>query len=167
MLAWAQLCLTLCDPVNCSLSGSSDHGISQARILEWVVISFSSGSSWSRDPMHLSCLAGDSLTLSHLGSPLKKERVIYFILNLQQLKEAQYFISFFWVLVRLYKTCFGNTPLIYLPSDSEGCHFWEHTAAVSGCGSGGICEIWRCLMGFLTSHDRGASVLIFRFWKRA
>ena len=125
-----------------SLSGSSDHGISQTRILEWGAISFSSRSSWSRDPMHLSCLAGDSLTLSHLGSPLKKERVIYFILNLQQLKEAQYFISFFWVLVRLYKTCFGNTPLIYFPCDSEGCHFWEHTAAVSGCGSGGIYEVW-------------------------
>ena len=35
-----QLCPTLCDPMNCSLSGSSVHGISQARILEWVAISF-------------------------------------------------------------------------------------------------------------------------------
>ena len=32
----AQLCLTLCDPVDCSLPGSSIHGILQARILEWV-----------------------------------------------------------------------------------------------------------------------------------
>ena len=31
-----QSCLTLCDPVDCSLPGSSDHGILQARILEWV-----------------------------------------------------------------------------------------------------------------------------------
>ena len=38
----AQSCLTLCDPVDCSLPGSSVHGILQARILEWVVISFSS-----------------------------------------------------------------------------------------------------------------------------
>ena len=37
----AQLCLTLCDPVDCSLPGSSIHGILQARILEWVAISFS------------------------------------------------------------------------------------------------------------------------------
>ena len=37
----AQLCLTLCDPMDCSPPGSSVHGISQARILEWVVISFS------------------------------------------------------------------------------------------------------------------------------
>ena len=36
-----QLCLTLCDPMDCSLPGSSVHGILQARILEWVAISFS------------------------------------------------------------------------------------------------------------------------------
>ena len=35
----ALLCLTLCNPMNCSLPGSSIHGIFQARILEWVVIS--------------------------------------------------------------------------------------------------------------------------------
>ena len=40
----ALLCLTLCDPVDCSLPGSSFHGILQARILEWVTISFSRGS---------------------------------------------------------------------------------------------------------------------------
>ena len=37
----AKSCLTLCDPKDYSLLGSSVHGISQARILEWVVISFS------------------------------------------------------------------------------------------------------------------------------
>ena len=37
----AQSCLTLCDSMDCSLSGSSVHGIFQARILEWVAISFS------------------------------------------------------------------------------------------------------------------------------
>ena len=36
-----QLCLTLCDPVDCSLPGSSVRGIIQARILEWIAISFS------------------------------------------------------------------------------------------------------------------------------
>ena len=39
----AQSCSTLCNPVDCSLPGSSVHGISQARILEWVAISFSKG----------------------------------------------------------------------------------------------------------------------------
>ena len=37
----AQSCLTLCDPMDCSLPGSSVHGIFQARVLEWVAISFS------------------------------------------------------------------------------------------------------------------------------
>ena len=36
----AQLCLTLCDPVDCSQQGSSVYGILQARILEWAAISF-------------------------------------------------------------------------------------------------------------------------------
>ena len=54
----AQLCLTLCDPMDCSLPGSSVHGILQARILEWVAISFSRGSSPPRDQTFISCLAG-------------------------------------------------------------------------------------------------------------
>ena len=45
----AQSCLTLCNSMNCSSPDSSVHGISQARILEWVAISFSRGSSWTRD----------------------------------------------------------------------------------------------------------------------
>ena len=36
-----QLCLTLCDPMDCSLPGSSAHGIFQARVLEWGAIAFS------------------------------------------------------------------------------------------------------------------------------
>ena len=42
-----QSCPTLCDPMDCSPLGSSVHGILQARTLEWVVISFSRGSSWT------------------------------------------------------------------------------------------------------------------------
>ena len=41
----AKLCQTLCDPTNYSLPGFSVHGISQARILEWIAIPFSRGSS--------------------------------------------------------------------------------------------------------------------------
>ena len=46
----AQSCLTLCDPMDSSLPGSSVHGISQARILHWVAISFFRGSSGPRSP---------------------------------------------------------------------------------------------------------------------
>ena len=45
----AQLCLTLCDTMDCGLPGSSVRGISQARIMEWVAIPFSRGSSQPRD----------------------------------------------------------------------------------------------------------------------
>ena len=45
----AQSYLSLCDPMDCSTPGSSVHGISQARILEWVAMPSSRGSSWSRD----------------------------------------------------------------------------------------------------------------------
>ena len=45
LLLVAQWCSTLCDPVDCSPPGSSVHGISQARILEWAAVSFSRGSS--------------------------------------------------------------------------------------------------------------------------
>ena len=59
----AQLCPTLCDPVDCSLPGSSVHGILQARILEWVAIPFSRGSSQPRDWTWSSCIAGRHFTL--------------------------------------------------------------------------------------------------------
>ena len=52
-----QLCPTLCDPMDCSPPGSSVHGIFQARILEWVAISFSRESSWPRDWTWISCVA--------------------------------------------------------------------------------------------------------------
>ena len=42
----AQLCLTLCDPMGCSLPGSSVHGIFQARVLEWGAIAFSGRTVW-------------------------------------------------------------------------------------------------------------------------
>ena len=46
---FAQLCLTLCDLINCSPPDSSVHGVLQARILEWVAISFFRGSTQLRD----------------------------------------------------------------------------------------------------------------------
>ena len=53
----AQLCLALCDPMDYTA-----HGILQARILEWVAFSFSRGSSQSRDPTQVSCIAGGFFT---------------------------------------------------------------------------------------------------------
>ena len=58
----AQSCPTLCDPMDCSPPGSSVHEIFQARILEWVAISFSRGSSQPRDWTWVSCTAGRFFT---------------------------------------------------------------------------------------------------------
>ena len=58
----AQLCLTLCNPMDWSLPCSSVHGILQARVLEWVAFSFSRGSSWPRDWTWISCTEGSFFT---------------------------------------------------------------------------------------------------------
>ena len=58
----AQSCLTLCDPMDCSPPGFTVHEIFQARILEWVVIFFSRGSSWPRIESVSRALAGRFFT---------------------------------------------------------------------------------------------------------
>ena len=63
-----QLCLTLCNPMDCSLPGSFVHRILQARMLEWVAVSFSRGSSWLRDQTRISCFFRiGRLILHHLS----------------------------------------------------------------------------------------------------
>ena len=59
----AQSCPTLCDPMDCSPPGSSVHGIFQARVLEWVAISFSRGSSQPRDWTRVSPTVGRRFTI--------------------------------------------------------------------------------------------------------
>ena len=68
----AQSCPILCSPMDCSLTGSSVHGIFQVGILDWVAISYFRGSSWLREWTHISCkspaLQAKSLPLSHQAS---------------------------------------------------------------------------------------------------
>ena len=59
----AQSYPTLCNPMDCNLPGFSVHGIFQARVLEWVAISFSRGSSHPRDRTQVSCIVGRCFTL--------------------------------------------------------------------------------------------------------
>ena len=58
-----QSCPTLCSPMDHHPPGSSVHGILQARILHWVAIPFSRGSSWFRDQTWVSCIEGRLYTL--------------------------------------------------------------------------------------------------------
>jgi len=61
----AQLCLTLCDPMDCIV-----HGVLQARILEWVAFPFSRGSSQPRDQTQVSALQAESLPTEPPGEPM-------------------------------------------------------------------------------------------------
>ena len=59
----AQLCPIFCDPVDCSPPDSYVHGTLQARILKWVAVQFSRGSSWPKDQTWVSCIAGRFFTI--------------------------------------------------------------------------------------------------------
>ena len=63
LLLFAKSCPTLCNSMDCSPPGSSVHGILQVRMLEWVAISFSRGSSQSRDQTQVFCIAGRLFTV--------------------------------------------------------------------------------------------------------
>ena len=77
----AQSSLTLLDPMDCSPSGSSLHGILQARVLEWVAISFSRGSSWPRDRTLVSRIAGRRFNLWATREALPQSRVPFYSLR--------------------------------------------------------------------------------------
>ena len=66
----AQSCPTVCDPMDCSPPGSSVHGISQVRILEWIAISSSGGFSDPWIELVSPALVGKSFTTESLGKPI-------------------------------------------------------------------------------------------------
>ena len=63
----AQSCLILCDPMDRSPPGSSVHGISQARMLEWAAISSSRGSSQAKDRTLIFCISYNGMPILYLG----------------------------------------------------------------------------------------------------
>ena len=70
--------LTLCNLMDCSPPCSSVHGILQARILEWVPIPFSRGSSQLRDLAWVSCIAGRIFTIRDTGKPSLTPKFVFF-----------------------------------------------------------------------------------------
>ena len=133
----AQSCPTLCNPTDCSLPCSSVHGIFQARVLEWFVISFSKRSSWPRDRNWVSSISRRSFyCLSHQGSLYILKPWLIVIS-----KEFAYFLlwneTFLRIIVSLYQDikCF----LFYL-SKSISLIFFYHSSVKSELISG-ICRI--------------------------
>ena len=85
----AQLCPTLCNPMDSSPPGSSVHGIIPVRILEWVAISSSRRSSWPRDPTCISC-----------GSWIGRQNLYHWAAW-----EAQHFYMILLVFISIYHSC--------------------------------------------------------------
>ena len=82
-----QSCLILCDAMDCSLPGFFVHGISQARILEWVAISFSRGPSWPKGWTQVSCISDRFFTTELPGKPLNMLLPSEYKWNLQNVPE--------------------------------------------------------------------------------
>ena len=97
----------LCDPMDWSPPGPSVQVISQARILKWVVISFSKGPSWPRDQTHVSCIADRSFT----GWATILKHVILLII------EGKVFPSCF---EKVPLWCYKNKSKIYIIPTSRG-----------------------------------------------
>ena len=79
-LLFKESCPTLCDPMDCSTSGSSLHGASQAKILEWIAMSSSRGSSWPSGQTCISCIGSGNLNL-HLLQDLMQAVTSTFLEN--------------------------------------------------------------------------------------
>ena len=157
----AQSCPALCHPMDCSLPGSPVHEILQARVLEWVAISFSTGSFQPRDQTQVSCIAGGFLTswatreaLSHLGSLLIWPYSFFFF------NFYFYFILFYnTVLVLPYIDM--NPPQVYMSSQT-----WTslppptpyHFSGSSSCTSPK--HSVPCIKHRLTIHSLHASIHI-------
>ena len=101
LLCCAQSCLTLRNPMDCSAPGSSVHGILQARILEWVAMPFSRGSSQSKDQTQVSCI----YQLIYPGSPIwytwSSIQVLWIIIGLQgksnsSVSNLKHYLIFCW-----------------------------------------------------------------------
>ena len=84
----AKLHLTLCNPIDCSLSGSSVHGILQTRVLEWIAMPSSRGSSQPRDQTCISCTTRGCFFFYHWAT-WKAQSLLHFGLKKQKQIQIQ------------------------------------------------------------------------------
>ena len=124
-----QSCPTLHDPMDCSPPGSSVHAILQARILEWVAIPFSRGSSWHRDRTLVSCISGRFFTVW-----VTREALFY----------KQTSLSFFCLFLTAQGLCCCSR--LFLVAESGGYSLAAVqrllTAVASPVEEHGLCSMW-------------------------
>ena len=120
-----QSCPTLCDPIDCSLAGSYVPGILKVRLLEWVPMSFSRGSSWPRDRTQGSCTTGRFFTV---WAPREAREIC---------RSAKWARGGLWQIQRC-------------PVDQAGKCFLEFCSwYISTCGEpreAFLCEVWRVVV---------------------
>ena len=141
-----QSCLTLCDPMDCSPPGSSVHGILQVKILEWVAMSSSRGSSPPRDWTQVYCIScvGKEVLFFFFFLML-----IYFIdhymlpyfIFIFILLEANFFTILWWFLSYIHM----NQPWVYMCEGGSGwgtlAHPWQG-GSLPLAPSGKPCDFW-------------------------
>ena len=120
LLCCAHSSLTVCDPMECSLPGSSVLGFSQARVLGWVAISSSRGSSQSRDWTRISCIAGRFFTTEALGKPLKIMLSLNFLRSLETFSISLAIFLLLWILKKLSLCSLWNEDMWPRPVKTHG-----------------------------------------------
>ena len=111
-----QSCPTLLDSMDCSPPGSSVHGILQARILEWVALPFSRGSSWPNDSTQVSCTAGRFFTFLATREAHKKGAAWWFEVKTSRSRKHCY--------LELMCTPAKSLQLCSTPCDPMDCSPW-------------------------------------------
>ena len=142
---YAQLCPTLVTPMGCSPPGSSVHGISQARILEWVAIFHSRGSSWPRDWTCISCIGRQILnhcaTWGSLRIPLITPKLLctHYCKFYRLLSYSR--VSYSWFILGWCKSNCGFALL--------SCAVWYWNTFLNTCVDIMLYIIWMCISHFV------------------
>ena len=153
-----QLCLTFCDLMDCSLPGSSVHGIFQARILERVAISSSRGSPGPRDQTQVCCIsyiAGGFFTAEPSGKPYFVYSSVY--MRRRQRQATPVLLpgkSLGW------RSLVGYSPWGYEESDTTGRLHFHFSLSCTGEGNGNRLQ-YSCL-----ENPRVRSLVGCHLWGR-
>ena len=140
-----QSSVTLCNPMDCSLRGSSIHGTLWARILDWVAKASSRGTSWPRDPTQVSCIVSRFFTI--WASWPRKSSAYLFTINVYI-----YYKCLFLTVLSLHCCICAFSSCRAQASNCSGfsccraqtlayagfrcCSLWAPECRVSGCGAG-------------------------------
>ena len=150
----SKLCLTPCDPMDCSLQGSSAHGIFQARILEWIAISCSRGSSWSRDQTcvaSITYIVGRFLPAEPLGKPIYVCNYLFFWGKyINKLKKEGFSLGYFQMDLKLIYLCQASICSSVFSGHNKDLE-WQ-TLKPSACHSSRVLD-WPCYSSQVTDRQ--------------